>query len=294
MTEKGPDALRRIRNILESPAYQRADRDVNFLDENDVRGTRLQLDYLKTELNLRRRGIEQTIVVFGSTRIPDPVEAKERLDELHAALQKRPDDVELAEELQVAERILAKSSYYTVAREFAALVAKSGEGPDDTRVTIMTGGGPGIMEAANRGAYETGSKSIGLNITLPHEQYPNSYISEDLAFSVHYFAVRKLHFLLRARALVAFPGGFGTLDEVFETLTLVQTGTIEPLPVVLVGEEFWRRAFDPDFLVSEGVIAAQDRLLFCYAETADQIWTEICAWHRGAGQALLCDLPGPD
>ncbi len=294
MTEKEPDALRRIRNILESPAFRRADRDVDFLDEDDVRGTRLQLDYLKTELNLRRRGIEQTIVVFGSTRIPDPVEAKERLDELHAARQKRPDDAELAEELQIAERILAKSSYYTVAREFAALVAKSGEGPDDARVTIMTGGGPGIMEAANRGAYETGSKSIGLNITLPHEQYPNSYISEDLAFSVHYFAVRKLHFLLRARALVAFPGGFGTLDEVFETLTLVQTGTIEPLPVVLVGEEFWRRAFDPDFLVSEGVIAAKDRLLFCYAETADQVWTEICAWHRGAGQALLCDLPGPD
>ena len=294
MTEKDPDALRRIRNILQSPAFRIADRDVDFLDEDDVRGTRLQLDYLKTELNLRRRGIEQTIVVFGSTRIPDPVEAKERLDELHAARQKNPDDVELAEELQIAERILAKSSYYTVAKEFAALVAKSGKGPGDARVTIMTGGGPGIMEAANRGAYETGSKSIGLNITLPHEQYPNSYISEDLAFSVHYFAVRKLHFLLRARALVAFPGGFGTLDEVFETLTLVQTGTIEPLPVVLVGEEFWRRAFDPDFLVSEGVIAPEDRLLFCYAETADQIWTEICAWHRGAGQALLCDLPGPD
>ena len=294
MTKKDPEAARRISNILQSPAYRRADRDVDFLDENDVRGARLQLDYLKTELNLRRRGIEQTIVVFGSTRIPDPVEAQERFDELHAALEKKPDDVELAEELQIAERILAKSSYYTVAKEFAALVAKSGEGPDDSRVTIMTGGGPGIMEAANRGAFETGSKSIGLNITLPHEQHPNSYISEDLAFSVHYFAVRKLHFLLRARALVAFPGGFGTLDEVFETLTLVQTGTIEPLPVVLVGEKFWRRAFDPDFLVSEGVIAAQDRLLFCYAETADQIWAEICAWHRSAGQALLCDLPGPD
>jgi uncharacterized protein (TIGR00730 family) len=294
MTEKNPDDLRRVRNILQSPAFRRADRDVDFLDEDDVRGTRLQLDYLKTELNLRRRGIEQTIVVFGSTRIPDPVEAKGRFDELHAAWQKNPGDVELAEELQIAERILAKSSYYTVAKEFAALVAKSGEGPGDARVTIMTGGGPGIMEAANRGAYETDSKSIGLNITLPHEQYPNSYISEDLAFSVHYFAIRKLHFLLRARALVAFPGGFGTLDEVFETLTLVQTGTIEPLPVVLVGEEFWRRVFDADFMVSEGVIAPEDRLLFCYAETADQIWTEICTWHRSAGQALLCDLPGPD
>jgi len=294
MTEKDPEALRRVRNILQSPAYLRADRDIDFLDEDDVRGTRLQLDYLKTELNLRRKGIEQTIIVFGSARIPDPVEAKERFDEVYAAQQKNPDDAQLAEELQITERILAKSSYYTVAMEFAALVAKSGEGPDDARVTIMTGGGPGIMEAANRGAYDAGSKSVGLNIELPQEQCPNSYISEDLAFSVHYFAIRKLHFLLRARALVAFPGGFGTLDEVFETLTLVQTGTIEPLPIVLVGEEFWRRAFDPDFLVSEGVIAAEDRLLFCYAETADQIWTEICAWHRGAGQTLLCDLPGSD
>jgi len=259
-----------------------------------VRGARLQLDYLKTELNLRRKGIEQTIVVFGSTRIPDAVEAQERCDEIHAALQKRPSDAELTEELHIAERILAKSRYYTVAMEFAALVAKSGAGPDDTRVIIMTGGGSGIMEAANRGAYEADSKSIGLNIALPHEQCPNSYVSEDLAFSVHYFAVRKLHFLLRAKALVAFPGGFGTLDEVFETLTLVQTGTIEPLPVILVGEEFWRGAFDPDFLVSEGVIAAEDRLLFCYAETAEQIWAEICGWHHGAGQALLCDLLDPD
>lgn len=294
MTEKDPQALHRVRNILHSPAYRRADRDVDFLDEDDVRGARLQLDYLKPELNLRRKGIEQTIVVFGSTRIPDPVEATKRVEELNAAQQKTPGDAELAEELQIAERILEKSRYYTIAMEFAALVAKAGEGPDDPRVTIMTGGGPGIMEAANRGAYDAGSKSIGLNIELPQEQYPNSYISEDLAFSVHYFAVRKLHFLLRARALVAFPGGFGTLDEVFETLTLVQTGTIEPLPIVLVGEEFWRQAFDPDFLASEGVIAMEDRLLFCYAETADQIWTEICAWHRGVGQVLLCDMPGPD
>ena len=294
MTEKDPEALRRISNILQSPAYRRADRDVDFLDESDVRGARLQLDYLKTELNLRRKGIEQTIVVFGSTRIPDPVEAQERFDELQVAQQKTPDDAELAEELQIAERILAKSSYYTVAVEFAALVAKSGEGSEDTRVTIMTGGGPGIMEAANRGSYEAGARSIGLNIDLPREQHPNSFISEELAFSVRYFAIRKLHFLLRARALVAFPGGFGTLDEVFETLTLVQTQTIKPLPIVLVGEEFWRRAFDADFLVSEGVISPQDRLLFCYAETAEQIWTKISDWHHCEGQTLLCEVPEPD
>ena len=290
MSEKDPQAADRVRNILQSPAYLRADRDVDFLNDNDVRGARLQLDYLKTELNLRRQGIEQTIVVFGSARIPDPLIAKQRVAELHAALQKTPDDVALTEKVRIAERILANSHYYEVAREFATLVANSGEGPDDTRVTIMTGGGPGIMEGANRGAYDADSKSIGLNITLPHEQSPNSYISEELAFCVHYFAIRKLHFLLRARALVAFPGGFGTLDEVFETLTLIQTRTIEPLPVILVGEAFWRGAFDPDFLMSEGVISAADRQLFSYAETADQIWMEICSWHRDAGETLLCDL----
>jgi uncharacterized protein (TIGR00730 family) len=294
MTEKEADASRRIRNILQSPAYRRADRDIDFLNEDDVRGTRLQLDFLKTDLNLRRQGIEQTIVVFGSTRIPDPIVATERVRELRDAQKKSPGDATITEDLRIAERILAKSSYYTVARDFATLVAKSGEGPDDPRVTIMTGGGPGIMEAANRGAFDAGAKSIGLNITLPREQYPNSYMSEELAFSVHYFAIRKLHFLLRARALVAFPGGFGTLDEVFETLTLVQTGTIEPLPVILVGEAFWRGVFDPDFLTSEGVISSADRQLFSYAETADQIWTEICEWHRDMGQTLLCDSHHPD
>jgi uncharacterized protein (TIGR00730 family) len=291
MKEKDPEASRRIDNILQSPAYLRADRDVDFLNDNDVRGARLQLDYLKTELNLRRHGIEQTIVVFGSARIPDPIVAKQRVDDLRAAQEETPDDATLVEKLRIAERTLTNSRYYSVAREFAALVANSGEGPGDSRVTVMTGGGPGIMEGANRGAYDAGSKSIGLNITLPHEQSPNSYISEELAFCVHYFAVRKLHFLLRARALVAFPGGFGTLDEVFETLTLIQTKTIEPLPVILVGEAFWRAAFDPDFLLSEGVISAGDRQLFSYAETADQIWTEICTWHRVAGETLLCDLP---
>lgn len=294
MSEKDPDALHRIRRILQSPAYRRADRDIDFLDDDDVRGTRLQLDFLKTELNLRRQGIEQTIVVFGSTRIPDPVTAKDRVDELRAAAKKTPGGEALTEELRIAERVLAKSRYYTVAREFATLVAMSGEGPDDTRVTVMTGGGPGIMEATNRGAYDVGAKSIGLNIMLPFEQNPNSYISEELAFSVHYFAIRKLHFLLRARALVAFPGGFGTLDEIFEMLTLVQTKTVEPLPVILVGETFWRQAFDPDFLISEGVISAEDRQLFSYAETADQIWTEICTWHRRAEQTLLCDSDSPD
>jgi uncharacterized protein (TIGR00730 family) len=294
MADKEPDSSRRVHNILQSPAYRRADRDLDFLDDDAVRGVRLQLDFLKTELNLQRQGIEQTIVVFGSARIPDPVVAQQRVDVLRADLQETPGETALVEECRIAERVLANSRYYTVAREFAELVGRSGEGPGDTRVTVMTGGGPGIMEAANRGTYDVGAPSIGLNITLPHEQHPNSYVSEELAFSVHYFAIRKLHFLLRARALVAFPGGFGTLDEVFETLTLVQTGTIKPLPVILVGEEFWRKAFDPDFLVSEGVISSQDRQLFCYAESAEDIWAKICDWHRESGLCLLCESTESD
>jgi uncharacterized protein (TIGR00730 family) len=294
MADKEPDSSSRVHNILQNPAYRRADQDIDFLDDDAVRGVRLQLDFLKTELNLQRQGIEQTIVVFGSARIPDPVVAQRRVNVLRAAVQGTPGDTALVEECRIAERILANSRYYTVARDFAELVGRSGEGPSDPRVTVMTGGGPGIMEAANRGTYDVDAPSIGLNITLPHEQSPNSYVSEELAFSVHYFAIRKLHFLLRARALVAFPGGFGTLDEVFETLTLVQTGTIEPLPVILVGEEFWRQAFDPDFLVSEGVISSQDRQLFCYAESAEEVWAEICDWHRESGLRLLCETTTSD
>jgi hypothetical protein len=158
----------------------------------------------------------------------------------------------------------------------------------------MTGGGPGMMEAANRGAFDVGAKSIGLNITLPHEQYPNPYISEELCFSVRYFAIRKLHFLLRAKALVVFPGGFGTLDELFETLNLVQSRKIKPLPVILVGEQYWRQVVDPEFLMQEGVIDPEDRDLFWYAETAQEIWDQICQWHRKAGTSLIFDADSND
>ena len=172
---------------------------------------------------------------------------------------------------------------------FGGIVGRSGEGPQDCRVTLMTGGGPGIMEATNRGAFDVGAKSIELNITLPHEQYPNPYISEELRFSVHYFAIRKLHFLLRARALVVFPGGFGTLDEQFETLNLVQSRKIKPSPVILVGEQYWRKVFDPDFLLQEGVIDPEVRELFWYAESAQEIWDHISDWHRRAESKLACD-----
>ena len=285
--EEDPDAPKRIRAILESPSYRQADRDVDFLNLDETRGVRLQIDYAKPELLLERHGVEHTIVVFGSTRIPEPAAASRRVETLLAALKRSPGDAELERRLSVAERILAKSHYYDTARELGRLVGASGESPEDSRVMIMTGGGPGMMEAANRGAFDVGAKSIGLNISLPHEQYPNPYITPDLCFSFHYFALRKLHFLLRARALVAFPGGYGTFDELFETLTLIQTRTIRPVPVVLVGERYWRKAFDVDFMVEEGVIDAEDRELFWHAETAQEIWQGILQWHEANGTPLF-------
>lgn len=282
-------ADRHVERLVNSDSYRRADRDAEFLNLEDVRGARLQLDYLKAELKLREQGIEQTIVVFGGTRILEPVVAGRRVDELQRAFERDPHDTALRKRLDTARRVLAKSRFYDIAREFGAIVGRSGQGPSDSRVTLMTGGGPGIMEAANRGAFDVGGKSIGLNIDLPEEQYPNQYISNDLCFNFRYFAIRKLHFLLRAKALVVFPGGFGTLDELFGTVNLIQTGKMEPLPVVLVGEEFWKQVFDADFLVREGVIDPEDRHLFWYAETAESIWDGIRRWHRAAGSALLCD-----
>ena len=285
--DEDPDAPRRVQAILDSPSYRQADRDVDFLSLDETRGVRLQIDYTKPELLLEQHGVQHTIVVFGSTRIHEPAAAQRRVEALLAELKSRPGDKELERRLAAAERILAKSHYYDTSRELGRLVGDSGEGPHDCRVLVMTGGGPGMMEAANRGAFDVGAESIGLNITLPHEQYPNPYITPDLCLRFHYFALRKLHFLLRARALVAFPGGYGTFDELFETLTLIQTRTIRPVPVVLVGEHYWRQAFDVDFLVDEGVIDAEDRELFWYAETAQEIWQGILQWHEANGTPLF-------
>lgn len=251
-----------------------------------MRGPRLQIDYLKAELLLEAQGIEHTIVVFGSTRIREPQAARSRAEALRASLAADSGNGELARRLAVAERILAKSRYYEVAREFGRLVSAESSARFGGRTVVMTGGGPGIMEAANRGAHDAGARSLGLNITLPHEQYPNPYVTPGLCFQFHYFSMRKLHFLLRARALVAFPGGFGTLDELFEVLTLVQTRKIRPVPVILVGEDYWRRVFNPDFLVDEGVIDPEDRELFWYAETAQEILDDILHWHALSGGPL--------
>lgn len=193
---------------------------------------------------------------------------------------------ELARRLAIAERVLAKSHYYEVAREFGRLVSATNKTANGQHRVVVTGGGPGIMEAVNRGAFDLSAKSVGFNISLPHEQYPNPYITPELCFNFHYFAMRKLHFLLRAKALVAFPGGYGTFDELFEVLTLVQTRKIKPIPVVLVGESYWRQAVNLDFLVDEGVIDQEDRELFWFAETAQEIWNGILHWHDISGEPL--------
>jgi uncharacterized protein (TIGR00730 family) len=282
-----PRAPSKVRALVESPSYREADRDPDFLRRPDMRGIRLMLDYLKPQTLLAEHDVAHTIVVFGSTRIPEPAAARRNHDTLAAALAARPEDVELRRRVEVAQRVLAKSQYYEMAREFGRLVGGCGDKAIGGRIMITTGGGPGIMEAANRGAHDAGAKSIGLNIALPHEQYPNPYVSPELCFSFHYFAMRKLHFLMRARALVAFPGGYGTIDELFEVLTLAQTRKIGPVPVILVGEQYWRRVFDPEFLVSEGAIEPEDRELFWYAESAADIWRDILMWYQMKGEPLL-------
>ena len=276
-----PEAPRRLQAILDSPGYRQADQDVEFFNRDETRGLRLQLDYSKPELLLEEHGIRHTVVVVGSTRLLEPAAARRQVATLRGALAASPDERDLARRLAVAERVLANSGYYDVAREFGRLV---GDGVGwDMHPVIVTGGGPGIMEAANRGAFDAGAKSVGLNITLPHPQFPNPYITPELCFRFHYFALRKLHFLLRARALVAFPGGYGTLDEVFEALALIQTRKIRPFPIVLVGERFWRRALDVDFLVDEGMIEREDRELFWFAETAGDIVEGIRRWYALTG-----------
>jgi len=280
MTGDDPDASARVRAILQSPSYRVASEDVDFLASDAVRGLRLQVDYLKPELLLRANNVKRTIVVFGSSRIREPSEARRRVESLRAALRADVGDSEDASRLAVAERLLDSSRYYEAARAFGRIVAKANAHAGDGQTLIVTGGGPGIMEAANRGAFDAKAKTIGLNISLPREQFPNSYVSPELCFNFRYFAMRKLHFLQRAMALVAFPGGFGTLDELFEVLTLSQTRKIKPIPIILVGERFWRRAINFDFLVEEGVVEAEDRELFWYAETAEEIWSGIQAWDR--------------
>jgi uncharacterized protein (TIGR00730 family) len=242
--------------------------DPEFLLRRETRGLRIQLEMLKPDLAQNEHGIEHTVVIFGSARFRSEEMAHIQLTQARAS----GDDTAIAK----AETLVRNARFYEQARALAHNITKFSENKTNGRkLFICTGGGPGIMEAANRGAAEAGGISVGLNIALPHEQSPNPYITPDLNFKFHYFAMRKMHFMMRAKALVAFPGGFGTLDELFETLTLVQCKKSKPVPIVLFGSNYWKRLFNPHVLVEEGVISEEDLNLFKYVDTVDDAWNFI-------------------
>ena len=257
---------------MEPEAHRLAFADPEFLLRRETRGIRFQLEMLKPDLAQAEAGIEHTVVVFGSARFLDRAAA---LAQLQAAEQGGQ-----AQDIANAQAQVRNAEHYENARLFAQLVARSCAClPDDEKLYICTGGGPGIMEAANRGAQEAGAPSVALNIALPHEQHPNPYVTPDLSFKFHYFALRKMHFMMRAKALVAFPGGFGTLDELFEVMTLVQTRKARPVPILLFGTTFWQRLIDMDVLVQEGTISPEDLKLFHYVDTAEDAWQVICDFY---------------
>ena len=247
-------------------AYRLAFTDTEFLLREELRPVRMQLELLKPEMVQSEHGIRSTIVIFGSARIVPPHQAFERLEAARAGGD--------ALSIKRAEMAVAMSRYYDEAQRFAAIVTKKSR-ELESPVYVVTGGGPGIMEAGNRGAHESGGKSIGLNIVLPHEQAPNPYITPELCFQFHYFALRKMHFVMRSIALVCFPGGFGTLDELFETMTLTQTGKSRKRPILLFGREFWSRLIDFDWLIETGMISPGDIHLFRYVETAEEAWAVL-------------------
>ncbi len=253
-----------------SPSFKLSYTDDDFMMRDELRPVRLQLELLKPELLQQEHGVDATVVVFGGSRIQPPDTAEDRLQVAKDNVKTDPDNPKYRSALGVAERIAAKAKYYEEARKLGQLLAKIRHATTGCELFVMTGGGPGIMEAANRGAHEVGAKNIGLNIVLPHEQAPNEYITPELCFQFHYFSIRKMHFLLRAQALIAFPGGFGTLDELFETLTLIQTKKIDRLPVLLFGRTFWEKLVDFEFLSKEGVISPDDLDLFRYVESAEE------------------------
>lgn len=254
----------------ENPAYRLAFQDMDFLLREDLRPVRFQLELLKPQLIMDEANIASTFVMYGSARIPEPAKAKALL--------------EIAEgetAIRIAQSLVEKSKYYTVAYELAQLASAFPRDEEGKRhFVVCSGGGPSIMEAANRGAAEAGHESIGLNIVLPHEQAPNPYVTPALSMQFHYFALRKMHFLLHARALAAFPGGFGTFDELFELLTLIQTGKIAPIPVLLYGRKFWERVVNFEALVEEGVVSAKDLNIFTFVETAEEGWAAVKEFYR--------------
>lgn len=262
--DRFPDARKDMETSVEAPdtpqtrapTYRLAFDDPDFLCRDELRPVRLQLELLKTEMVLAEKKIESTVVLFGGARIPDPVNKADARTQTLSDL----------------------SKYYTEARKFAELCTRHSSNNEHLDYVVCTGGGPGVMEAGNRGAADAGGQSISLNIVLPHEQSPNKYATPELCFNFHYFAIRKMHFLMRAKAIAVFPGGFGTMDELFEALTLIQTGRMEPLPILLFGEEFWRKIINWEALADAGTISADDLKLFKFVDTAEEAWHEIENW----------------
>ncbi|WP_309083842.1 LOG family protein [Chelativorans sp.] len=260
--------LKRARSVPDTPqtraeTYRLAWDDEEFMTRRELRPVRLQLELLKPEMVLAERGIRSTVILFGGARIPEPG------GEAWAAKN------------EVQKRNLEKNSlYYAEARKFARLCSEQSAKYDYREYVVATGGGPGVMEAGNRGAADCGAPSIGLNIVLPHEQAPNPYVTPELCFNFHYFAVRKMHFMMRAKALAVFPGGFGTMDELFESLTLIQTGRMERMPVILFGREFWERAINLEFLAEQGTISPGDEDLISFAQTAEEAWQYIADFYQ--------------
>ena len=299
-----------MEKILSSPSYSLAQDDRHLLDKAEMRGVRMLLELGKPEMALQADSITSTVIVFGGTQIVERPAAERRLSEARRAMARAQNTAAvpasahvsaavpasahvsaavpasamalegLARELKRAEQLLAYCHYYDDAREFARLVSIDNQCDDKRDYVVITGGGPGIMEAANRGAFDVGCKSIGLNIKLPSEQQPNPFITPELCFQFKYFALRKFHFILRAAAVVLFPGGFGTLDEMFETLTLRQTHRMQPVPIILFGRDYWSKVINFQFLADSGVISDEHLKLFSYAETPEEAWQQILDFHE--------------
>ena len=274
------DSTQPLSDLQTTSAYKRADSDSAFLQRDELRAARLQLEWLKAELLQQDEGIQSTIVVFGSARLLDMEAAQAKVAEAEQALAQAPNDPEKQQAIKIAHNQLTLAPYYQEAREFSRLVSSACQLKGRCEYVVVTGGGPGIMEAGNRGASDVGAKSIGLNIDLPFEQAPNPFITPGLCFQFRYFAIRKMHFLYRAKALVVFPGGFGTMDELFETLTLIQTGKVKDLSVVLIGKAYWEDLINWKKFVEFGLISPKDLDLFHYAESAAEAWEIIATEHE--------------
>jgi uncharacterized protein (TIGR00730 family) len=268
-----------MEKILASPSNLLAQEDPALLTMEEMRGVRMLLELGKPELALQADKIHSTVIVFGGTQIVERTAAERRLSEARRGAAAAPGDLKAAREVVRSERLLEQSHYYDSARQFAKLVSIDNQCESHRDYVVITGGGPGIMEAANRGAFDVGCKSIGLNIKLPAEQQPNPFITPELCFQFKYFALRKFHFILRAAAVVLFPGGFGTLDEMFETLTLRQTHRMQPVPIILFGHDYWSKVINFQFLADSGVIAEHHLDLFTYAETPAEAWQQILDFH---------------